>query len=400
MDQKIGNKINRRRAIQAATAALAGFSVAKPDLILGSTAEMHPVPPEAIPDGKAIVQRRHIDWLTNEIEWRWLYHSFRGGTMYRNAEYGLTHWGYQARNLFRKHGELLAEWEFRLARTPVPEFMSEAIDNHLYKVYSYGVTREGPPELMAWWKDTGVFTASIDSWMKGDVLCGVAPMLMAMGCLDICVGDPSYRSIGHVIVPFDMLWWRLNKEGRYLECLVRELRVDNSKSRKQYRYWTAEESIVFSEDGEFVCRDTHNFGRVPIVRLTDGKDRFSSHVGRPRYRSIAEMQREYYNRQSDLILADTVASIGHYAGPVFVGDIHVGPGYVLPTRPEQYQGLENCREVIRAESTANNKIIDSIARSLYRAEGLIAEYVMLALKKPGGRPYNVRIAYNAIHAGS
>ena len=50
----------------------------------------------------------------------------------------------------------------------------------------------------------------------------------------------------------------------------------------------------------------HNFGRVPIVRLIDLKKHRTRNVGKSRYEAIAEYQREFYNRDSELILSDTL----------------------------------------------------------------------------------------------
>jgi hypothetical protein len=52
-------------------------------------------------DGKLAVCRRHVDWLENQIRWRWLLDSFEGGDRYRNAVYGPDRRGLPARNLFR-----------------------------------------------------------------------------------------------------------------------------------------------------------------------------------------------------------------------------------------------------------------------------------------------------------
>ena len=45
-------------------------------------------------------------------------------------------------------------------------------------------------------------------------------------------------------------------------------------------------------------RVPHNFGRVPIVRLIDLKKHRTPTVGKSRYEAIAELQREFYNRDS------------------------------------------------------------------------------------------------------
>ena len=77
----------------------------------------------------------------------------------------------------------------------------------------------------------------------------------------------------------------------------------------RYRLWNATESILFSFDGtEVIERVPHPYGRVPIVRLMDLKKHRTPNIGKSRYEAIAEYQREYYNRDSELILSDTLAS--------------------------------------------------------------------------------------------
>src|ERR1700674_4186207 len=56
-------------------------------------------------DGKSIVARRHVDWLENQVRWRWLMDSHEGGDRYRNAVYGPDRRGLPCRNLFRHKRE-------------------------------------------------------------------------------------------------------------------------------------------------------------------------------------------------------------------------------------------------------------------------------------------------------
>jgi hypothetical protein len=331
-------------------------------------------------NSKLIVQRRHVDWLEHQITWRWLLDSFEGGQRYRNAVYGPDRRGLPTRNLFRHKREypdpqmnpnvyqgfagflgsvnaqtadvgygpypgMLGadpaataqddDYEYRRARTPVPEFVAEAAEIHLGKVYAQEVSRDGPPDLKSWWFDVDGRGTPIDDWMRETV----APLLLVLGCLDICMDHPKAppgetvetradelrlgldRCVASYILPQNMVWWRLDAAGRYEECLVREYtspsdRMDHDsdgnaidpeangdvseswrRSYVRYRLWRSDESIVFSYAGdEILERTPHSFGRVPIVRLVDLPKHRTPHIGKSRYEAIAELQREYYNR--------------------------------------------------------------------------------------------------------
>ena len=92
------------------------------------------------------------------------------------------------------------------------------------------------------------------------------------------------------------------------------------------------------------------FGRVPIVRLFDRRRPRSRNIGLPRYESIAELQREYYNRDSELILSDTTQAHPLLQGPEdYVqadGTVPVGPNWLLPKKKNQsgaaatYEGFD------------------------------------------------------------
>src|SRR5262249_51181782 len=183
-------------------------------------------------DGKLVVRRRHVDWVEHQIRWRWLLDSFEGGERYRNAVYGPDRRGLPARNLFRHKreypdaqmnpnayqgfagflGSVNAQtqdvgygpypgmigadpaataqdddYEYRRSRTPVPEFVAEAVEVHLSKVYDQEVRREGPDDLLAWWRDVDGRGTPVDDWMRETV----APLLLVLGCLDICLDHPT-----------------------------------------------------------------------------------------------------------------------------------------------------------------------------------------------------------------
>ncbi len=132
-------------------------------------------------DGELIVARRHPAWLEHQIGWRQLMDSYEGGMRYRNAVYGPDRKGLPVRNLFRHRREYpdpgqfpaiyqgfpsflgaasartqSAGWgsfpgmigadpgataqdddyELRRSRTPIPEFVAEALNMHLGKIWS------------------------------------------------------------------------------------------------------------------------------------------------------------------------------------------------------------------------------------------------------------------------
>jgi hypothetical protein len=471
-------------------------------------------------NGRTVVQRRHIDFLEHQIRWRWLLDSYEGGDRYRNAVYGPDRKGLPCRNLFRHRreypdpqqfpvvyggfaGGLAAtsgatqsmgfgpypgmlgadpaataqddDYELRRARTPVPEFVAEAVEIHLGKVYDQEVTREGQTDLTEWWKDVDGRGTPIDDWMRETV----APLLLVLGCLDICFDHPVAppgesiktradelrfgldKCVASYILPENMIWWRCDNAGRYLECLVREYqdpsaRIDVDergtavdpddrgevgeawrKNYVRYRHWNSDESILYSNDGEILERVPHSFGRVPIVRLIDLKKHRTPTVGKSRYEAIAELQREYYNRDSELILSDTLQAHPLLSGPEDYckadNTLSIGPGYVLPKKknPESgaYEGWEytsppkdpaaslrtNKQDLIdmkdrracltkpagspagsgagqggwtvaqsgiskQLDAAAGHKLLASIAKSLARAERFIAEYSLLVLR--------------------
>ena len=141
------------------------------------------------------------------------------------------------------------DYELRRARTPVPEFVAEAIEIHLAKVYDQEVARDGPPDLVAWWKDVDGCGTPIDDYMRETI----APLLLVLGCIDVCLDHPQAppgetvrtradelrlgldKVVASYILPMNMVWWRTDSAGRYVECLVREYidpadRMDHDKN--------------------------------------------------------------------------------------------------------------------------------------------------------------------------
>jgi hypothetical protein len=259
-----------------------------------------------------------------------------------------------------------------------------------------------------------------------------------------------------------MVWWRCDNVGRYIECLIREYQdpstridVDENgapvdpegrgeigeawrRNYVRYRLWKSDESILYNHDGsEIIDRLPHSFGRVPIVRLIDLKKHRTPTIGKSRYEAIAELQREYYNRDSELILSDTLQAHPLLSGPEDYcradNTLSIGPGYVLPKKknPESgaYEGWEytsppkdpaaslrqNKQDLIemkdrracltkpagaagssgdghagwtvaqsgiskQLDAAAGHKLLASIAKSLARSERCIAEYALMVLR--------------------
>ena len=343
-----------------------------------------------MPRNDAVIERigrRHPEWREHNLRWRWLLDSLEGGERYRNAIYGHDRRGLPARNLVRHKREypdpreevMLAtvggdgpeppttddDYELRRARTPVPTFVAEAVQTHLARIYSREVTRRGPDDLVAWWADVDGSGTTIDHWMSETV----APILMTLGQVDLCMDHPPApegeavetradlarlgldRCVATCILPENMLWWRLDEGGtRYLECLVREFHETDDGAEALYRHWTDEGSTLYDERGERVDSSEHTFGRVPIVRVFDARKPRCRNVGQSRYEGIAERQREYYNRDSELILSDTTQAHPLLQGPEdFVqpdGTIPIGPSWLLPKKKNtsgsstSYEGFE------------------------------------------------------------
>lgn len=322
-----------------------------------------------------LIGRRHPEWREHQLRWRWLLDSLEGGERYRQAVYGYDRRGLPVRNLVRHKreypdprdaGSLPAygqsdasaspqttddDYELRRARTPVPTFVAEAVQTHLARIYSREVTRRGPDDLTAWWADVDGCGTSVDHWMSETV----APLLLALGQVDVCMDHPPApegevvetradiarlgldRCVASIILPENMLWWRLDERGdRYLECLVREHHETDDGVTDCYRHWTDEGSTLYDAEGNDLGTTPHGFGRVPIVRLFDARKPRCRNVGHSRYEGIAERQREYYNRDSELILSDTTQAHPLLQGPEdFVqpdGTIPIGPSWLLPKK--------------------------------------------------------------------
>lgn len=324
---------------------------------------------------KELIGRRHPEWREHNLRWRWLLDSLEGGERYRNATYGFDRRGLPVRNLVRHKREYPDprdaqsmsftggdaegppppttddDYELRRARTPVPTFVAEAVQTHLARIYSREVTRTGPESLTNWWADVDGTGTTLDHWMSETV----APLLLALGQIDLCMDHPPApegevvetradlarlgldRCRATYILPENMLWWKLDEAGtHYRECLVREIHEDDDGNAIFFRHWTDEGSTLYDSDANEIDSNDHAYGRVPIVRLFDARKPRCRNVGQSRYEGIAERQREYYNRDSELILSDTTQAHPLLQGPEdYVqadGTIPIGPSWLLPKK--------------------------------------------------------------------
>jgi hypothetical protein len=447
---------------------------------------MRPRDPDSTLD---LISRRHPEWREHHLRWRWLLDSLEGGERYRQAVYGFDLRGQPIRNLVRHKREYpdprelggscgetffagLAssgegqdpatfatddDYELRRARTPVPTFVAEAVDTHLSRIFAREVRRVGPDRLMRWWADVDGCGTTIDQWMAETV----APLLLVLGQLDLCFDHPAApdgerietradverlgldRCVATYILPENMLRWRLDPTGqRYAECLVREVHETDDGPATRYRHWTTDESTLYDDQGNTLGVTPNPFDRIPIVRVFDRRKPRCRNIGQPRYEGVAERQREYYNRDSELILSDTTQAHPLLQGPEdFVqsdGTIPIGPSWLLPKKKNTqggaatYEGFDvvdfpkDGAESIRKNkadlrddvdrdsallrptgrdgvaqsglakafdhSDGNNRLA-KIARNLARVEELAAELALLVLDDGLTEPYEILIAY-------
>jgi hypothetical protein len=320
-------------------------------------------------DPVELIRRRHPEWAEHHRRWAWLLDSLEGGERYREAVYGYDAYGFPVRNLVRHKREYPAsreaataaggsspfptgtvlgtgvlaatddDYELRRTRTPVPTFLAEAVETHVARIYAREVQRDAPEAVRRFWADVDGAGTTIDLWMAETV----APLLLVLGQLDLCVDFPAAgapcedgpgRPVASVILPQDMVWWRLDPTGcHYEECLVLQ---SGDGPGAYFRHWTATRSTLYAADGAAVEVVPHEHGRVPIVRVFDRRKPRCRNIGQSRYEGIAERQREYYNRDSELILSDTTQAHPLLQGPEDYiqpdGTIPVGPSWLLPKK--------------------------------------------------------------------
>lgn len=345
-----------------------------------------------------IISRRHKEWVTNEILWRRLLDAWEGGETYRWATYGVDYKQLPIRNLIRHKSEypdprdpnsaaamLIGsninprayttddDYTLRLIRTPVPGFVEEVVETHLSKIFEQEIVRRCPETaadgrklvhdlLEAWWKDVDGKGTSIDDWMAETV----GPMLMVLGCLDVVFDHPAAPDpeavktiadqqrlkldtvVAGIILPVNMVDWDLSTADRYARCVVAEIRDDGAT---QYREWSSTGWVLYDEGGRALKDGEHSYGRPPIRRLFDKKRPRTRNIGKPRYEGVMELQQEFYNRDSELILSDTTQAHPLLQGPEDYckadGEVPIGPGRLLPMKALKssgevsgYQGFE------------------------------------------------------------
>ena len=189
----------------------------------------------------------------------------------------------------------------------------------------------------------------------------VAPLLLVLGQLDLYLdhplppdGEPIQtradlqrlgldRCVASYILPENMLWWKLDPSGQsYVECLMLEPVELDDRVDVRYRYWTTTHSTLFDANGEVLSVVQNPFGLIPIVRVFDRRKPRCRNIGQSRYESVAERQREYYNRDSELILSDTTQAHPLLQGPEdFVqadGTVPIGPSWLLPKKKNTQGG--------------------------------------------------------------
>jgi hypothetical protein len=326
---------------------------------------------------KKLTERRHPEWAAHNLLWRWLVDSYEGGSCYRDAVYGNDTKGLPVRNLVRHkfeypqpgdtgnpHGTLVFpgddqaiaptdnDYELRRARTPVPSFVKEAIEEHLGRIYAKEVDREAVEALETWWEDVDGLGTDIGRWMQETV----GPMLVTLGCLDVLIDHPAAppnaliatdadaialglkAAIASVVLPEDVLWWELDPATRrYKRVLILRSEVmDDGQVKPRYHHWDANALTIHDEKGNALDTIPHAFGRVPMIRLFDRRKPRTENVGASRMEATAEYQREFYNRDSELILSDTTQAHPLLQGPEdYVqadGSIPIGPSWLLPKK--------------------------------------------------------------------
>ncbi len=364
--------------------------------------------------GKNLVKRRSVEWREHHIKWQWLQDSYEGGQRYRQADYGWDRRGRPVRNLLRHRSEMpdplqnpnainaLAsgpmamvsaqdgrpvngiegtfgvgaapgataqddDYEMRRSRTTPPEFVSEAIAIHLAKIFDQEIHREGPPELMDWWKNVDGRGTPMDEYMQGLL----APLLLTNATLPAVLDRPRLapgqkpptnkyeekemgldRCVLSYVLPQNLVWGVTDHAGNYIEALVHEWHANpdvqssqdgtsatNNEPKDRYscRHWTPTKWTLYSADGsDVIARGPNEYGFVPIVQLVDQPLFRQPMVGKSRYERVAGLQFCYYNVDSEMILSNVVQAHAVLSGPEDFckpdQSVPVGPGNILPMK--------------------------------------------------------------------
>lgn len=365
------------------------------------------------PPGKKIVCRRSPEWSEHHVKWQWLQDSYEGGQRYRQADYGYDRNGRPIRNLLRHRSECpdplrnptsinslgsgpigIAnaagqssgigntpgsigaapgataqddDYEMRRARTAIPEFTSEAVAIHLSKIFDQEIHREGPPELIEWWKDVDGRGTPMDEYMQGVL----APQLLVNATMGGVLDRPRLapgmrppanlgeekelgldRCILSYILPQNLVWGLFDHAGNYVECVVREwhntsdsqhghntdtVAADLRPNQSYYRHWTQTEWTLYNEDGsEVEDKGDNEYGYIPIVQLIDQPLPRQQTVGKSRYERVAGLQQVYYNVDSEMIISNVLQAHPVLSLPESMckpdQSVPVGPGNILPMK--------------------------------------------------------------------
>jgi hypothetical protein len=390
-------------------------------------------------DAVALVKRRHPEWEEHQEGWRWALDSLEGGERYRHADYvrgpfddTSVKWyttGFDPttgeaypfqvnqivrRNLTPHYSEMSAQgrdlYVLRLVRTPIPKLAEYVASRLLTRVYARNVTRTGPKAVAAWWLNVDGRGTAIGKWMRKTV----APILLAVGHVDLVFGRPEAppdadirtradlrrlnldRCVADFILAENLVWWRLAPEGRYEECLVFE-RTDQGGTC--WRHWTATDSTAYSDDGETITDLSweHGMGICPVVRVFDDRKIRCKNVGQPRLEFANEVQRDIYNRMSELILSDVfhthviLQCPEDYLKPIGSGGakINYGPGGLWPMiqgNDGTYQGVEAVDMPQSGAEECRQHILDAV-------DDVMRHYALL---KPAGTTKGTTVSQSGI----
>lgn len=254
------------------------------------------------------------------------------------------------------------DYWLRWHRTPPPTFVQEAVDFQLSRIYGQEPRRDGPRALLDWMEDVDGAGTSIKRWMREEL----APRLLVLGCVDVLADRPGLapgeelpevpteadrerlrldRVEVRLIDPQDVLDWELDRRREYTWVLNREYHPRESPDERtpgttyipRYRYWDRARWVLLDGDGEVIDEAEHGLGVVPQRRLFTRRAPRQTHVGVSLFEDTAELAREYYNRDSELVLDDANHSHPQLQGDADAiegGETTIGPGWMLPIRKD------------------------------------------------------------------